>query len=104
MNAAMPPAFCASAMTCSATVVLPEDSGPKISADPPAREAAHAQRRVERDRAARDRRHPNDGFLRAQPQNGALAELLLDLAQGKAQHSRAFFFVHSLCDLSAGGG
>ena len=30
-KAAMPPAFCASAMTCSATVVLPEDSGPKIS-------------------------------------------------------------------------
>src|ERR1035441_6286943 len=31
MNAAMPPAFCASAITCSAIVVLPEDSGPKIS-------------------------------------------------------------------------
>src|SRR5580704_8527241 len=31
MKAAMPPAFCASATTCSATVVLPDDSGPKIS-------------------------------------------------------------------------
>ena len=31
MNAAMPPGFCASAMTCSAMVVLPDDSGPKIS-------------------------------------------------------------------------
>src|SRR3954469_23804057 len=31
MNAAIPPAFCASATTCSAIVVLPEDSGPKIS-------------------------------------------------------------------------
>ena len=31
MNAAIPPAFCASATTCSATVVLPDDSGPKIS-------------------------------------------------------------------------
>ncbi len=28
MNAAMPPAFCALATACSATVVLPEDSGP----------------------------------------------------------------------------
>src|ERR1019366_6404265 len=27
----MPPSFCASATTCRATVVLPEDSGPKIS-------------------------------------------------------------------------
>src|SRR3954452_533068 len=31
MNAAMPPLRCASAMTCWHTVVLPEDSGPKIS-------------------------------------------------------------------------
>ena len=28
MNAARPPVFCAWAMTCSASVVLPEDSGP----------------------------------------------------------------------------
>ena len=28
MNAAMPPAFCALAIACSASVVLPEDSGP----------------------------------------------------------------------------
>ena len=27
----MPPFFCASAITCSAMVVLPDDSGPKIS-------------------------------------------------------------------------
>src|SRR5215218_7309578 len=31
MNAATPPRFCASAMTCWQTVVLPDDSGPKIS-------------------------------------------------------------------------
>ena len=31
MNAAMPPFFCASAITCRAIVVLPDDSGPKIS-------------------------------------------------------------------------
>ena len=31
MKAANPPVFCASAMMCSDSVVLPEDSGPKIS-------------------------------------------------------------------------
>src|SRR4051812_5669891 len=31
MNAATPPAFCELAMMCSVSVVLPEDSGPKIS-------------------------------------------------------------------------
>src|SRR5438128_5823519 len=35
MNAAVPPAFCASAITCSAMVVLPDDSGPKISTTRP---------------------------------------------------------------------
>ena len=31
MNAAIPPARCALAIACRATVVLPEDSGPYIS-------------------------------------------------------------------------
>ncbi len=31
MKAAIPPFFCASAIICNATVVLPEDSGPNIS-------------------------------------------------------------------------
>ena len=31
MNAASPPVRCASAMMCSDSVVLPDDSGPKIS-------------------------------------------------------------------------
>ena len=35
MNAAMPPVFCACAITCSASVVLPDDSGPKISTTRP---------------------------------------------------------------------
>ncbi len=35
MKAATPPAFCTSAMACSASVVLPEDSGPKISTTRP---------------------------------------------------------------------
>src|SRR6267142_5298877 len=35
MKAAMPPCFCASAMTWSARVVLPEDSGPKTSTTRP---------------------------------------------------------------------
>src|SRR5215471_8921077 len=35
MNAACPPMFCASAITCSASVVLPPDSGPKTSTTRP---------------------------------------------------------------------
>src|SRR5262249_27161833 len=35
MNAACPPLFCASAITCSASVVLPPDSGPKTSTTRP---------------------------------------------------------------------
>src|SRR5712692_11956654 len=35
MKAAVPPTFCASAITCKARVVLPEDSGPKISTTRP---------------------------------------------------------------------
>src|ERR1700737_1942074 len=35
MKAQMPPFFCASAMVWSASVVLPEDSGPKISTTRP---------------------------------------------------------------------
>src|SRR6202040_305488 len=34
-KAAMPPVFCASAITCSVMVVLPEDSGPKTSTTRP---------------------------------------------------------------------
>src|SRR5436305_12193054 len=35
MKAAIPPCFCASAITCKAMVVLPEDSGPKTSTTRP---------------------------------------------------------------------
>src|SRR6266550_177519 len=35
MKAARPPVFCACAMICSESVVLPEDSGPKISTTRP---------------------------------------------------------------------
>src|SRR5712692_8098122 len=35
MNAACPPVFCASAMTCSARVVFPPDSGPNTSTTRP---------------------------------------------------------------------
>src|ERR1035438_5090 len=35
MNAAVPPAFCAWAITCRARVVLPDDSGPKTSTTRP---------------------------------------------------------------------
>ena len=95
MNAAMPPSFCASATTCSAMVVLPDDSGPKISTDAAARKAADAQRVIERNRAGRNRRHRHDGFLRSQPQDRAFTELLLDLAESESKGACAFFFVHA---------
>src|ERR1019366_3378628 len=71
----MPPAFCASAITCKAMVVLPEDSGPKISTT--------RQRGVERNRARRNHRDRDDGFLRPQPHNGPFAELLFNLCEGE---------------------
>ena len=61
--------------------------------DAPARKSADAQRRIHRDRS---RGNGGDGLhgLRAQANHGAFAELLLDLAQGRTQGTRAFFFVH----------
>ena len=79
----MPPTFCASATTCSAMVVLPEDSGPKISemrprGNPPTPSAASTE--MEPVEIDRHRRHG----LRSQPDDRAFAELLLDLAEGGA--------------------
>ncbi len=48
MKAAMPPSFWASAMMWSASVVLPDDSGPKISTTRPRGHAADAEGGVER--------------------------------------------------------
>ena len=51
--------------------------------DAAAREPAHAQRGVQRNRTRRNHRHRYDGFLRSQPQDRALPELFLNLAQGQ---------------------
>ncbi len=44
MNAHTPPFFCASAIACNVSVVLPEDSGPNTSMMRPARVTADAER------------------------------------------------------------
>ena len=77
MNAAMPPRFCASAMTCWQTVVLPDDSGPKISVirprgmppTPSARSSAIEPVGIEVDRLP---------LGRAELHDRAATELLLD--------------------------
>ena len=48
--------------------------------DPPARDAAHAEREVDRQRARRDRGHRARRGVVAEPHQRALAELALDLA------------------------
>ena len=56
---------------------------PEDLVDAAAREAADAQRGVQRNRAGRDHRDRHDGVLRPEPQDRALAELLFDLAEGE---------------------
>ena len=90
----MPPVFCASATTCSAIVVLPDDSGPKISKMRPRGKPPMPSADIHRDRSGRNHRNRHDRVFRTQPQDRAFAELLLDLAQGNAQCPCAFFFVH----------
>ena len=60
---------------------------------PSSREAAHTQRVVERNRAARNHRHWHHG-LRPQPQNGTLAELLFHIDQRHIDSAPTFLFVH----------
>ena len=80
----MPPFFCASAMTCSASVVLPELSGPKISTmrprgRPPMPSAiSRPSEPVEIDFDL------GDGAL-AELHHRALAEVALDLAERRGQ-------------------
>ena len=57
--------------------------------DAPARDAADAQREVERERAGRDRGDANLGALVAHAHDGALAELALDLRQRALEGRRA---------------
>src|ERR1022692_822046 len=51
--------------------------------DPPSRYSADAQRGIERNRARRDHRDGDDGFLRPQPHDGTFAKLLLNLLKCK---------------------
>ena len=81
-NAAMPPSFCASAMICSVSVVLPDDSGPKISMTRPLGHAADPQRVVQADRAGGDGGNRRNGVLLPEAHDRALAKLLFDLAHG----------------------
>ena len=97
MNAAAPPAFCACAITCSAMVVLPDDSGPKISITRPRGKPPTAERRIERKAAGGNHRN-RDGVVRAQAQHRALAELLVHRHQGEIDCFALFRFRHpDLC-------
>ena len=53
--------------------------------DAPARDAAHAEREVERQRAGRDRGHRDGGGVVAEAHQRALAELALDLGDRRLQ-------------------
>ena len=81
MKAARPPAFCASAMMCRARVVLPLDSGPKISTMRPLRDAADAEGEVEGQGAGRDAGDPL-ALLVAHAHDRTLPELPLYLGDG----------------------
>ena len=81
-EAAAPPAFCAWAITCSASVVLPDDSGPKISitrprGKPPTPSAESSE--MEPLEITRDRDHG----ARSKQQYRSFPELLIQLAQGR---------------------
>ena len=80
MKAAMPPAFWAWATTCNASVVLPLDSGPKISTIRPLGMPCPPRARSS-DRLPVGIPSIWRGTLAAQGHDGPFAELLLDLRQ-----------------------
>ena len=90
----MPPFFCASAMTCRASVVLPEDRPVDLD-DAPARQAADAERDVEPEGARRDRLHVDRAVVGPQPHDRALAEVLLDVLERLVER---LVLVHLPCD------
>ena len=92
---ASPPSFCASAITCSAMVVLPDDSGPKTSTTrprgmPPTPSAAS----IEIDPV--EITETGTTLRRSQPEDGSFAELLFQLDQGLVNDLAAFTFFHAL--------
>ena len=84
-------------MICSASVVLPDDSGPKISITRPRGTPPMPERVVEADRPGGDRREWGAGVLLAQAHDRALAELLLDLADGHLDGLHALAVVPVFC-------
>ena len=74
-------------------MVLPEPSGPKTSIDASARDAADAERDVERERAGGDGGDAGAHGVLAEPHDGALAVLLLDLLERDLQHLLAIHAV-----------
>ena len=96
MNAAMPPAFCALATACSATVVLPLTLRSVDLDDPAARQAADAERDVEGDRAGRDDldRRPD---VVAEAHDRALAELAVDLGERGVERLVAVLWRSHVC-------
>ena len=80
-------------MICSESVVLPDDSGPKISTTRPRGHAADAEGIIEADRPGGDGGNGGDGVFLAQAHDRAFAELLLDLADGHLDGLEAFAVV-----------
>ena len=91
MKPQMPPRFCASATTCSASVVLPEQFRPVNLDDAAARQAADAERDVEAERAGGDRLDLDRLLVLAEPHDRALAAIPLDLRDRRLQR---LLFIH----------
>ena len=86
MNAAMPPLRLRLGDDVQAHRGLARALGPEDLDDAAARDAADAERDVERERAGRDDRDAGPHRVLAQLHDGALAELLLDLLQRDVEH------------------
>ena len=95
MKAQVPPSFCISAMTCRVRVVLPRRLRAVDLDHPAARQAADAEGDVEAERAGGDDLDVVDDLALAEAHDRALAELLLDLRQGRLQ-GLGFFGVEGL--------
>ena len=91
MKPQMPPLFCASATTCSASVVLPDDFGPVNLDDAAARQPADAERDVEPERAGGDRLDLDRLLVLAEPHDRALAAIALDL---RDRRFKRLLFIH----------
>ena len=85
MNAAMPPAACALATACSATVVLPRRLRAVDLDDPAARQAADAERDVEGDGAGRDDLRSGARASSPRRMTEPLPNCLLDLRERRVE-------------------